>query len=117
MNEANPVLENSHATVTPTHERPGAADHDAGEFQDATPHVYKTLPNRSIRGSFMDFFAPRRRQPDGQAAPFTRRSPRRGPIAFKSPKIPRCFKFRISNPRKLWKLLKSWEPRPSNPSK
>jgi hypothetical protein len=69
MHEATPTLENSHPTATPTQERPGVADYDAGGAPHATPHVYKTLPNRPIRRNFMDFFAPARRQPHDQSVP------------------------------------------------
>ena len=68
MNEAFPVND-SRAIPISAENAPGAADSDVPVAVDATPRVYKALPNRATKSSFMDFFAPRRRPTAGQAVP------------------------------------------------
>jgi hypothetical protein len=69
MNEATPGLDDSHATSTSTENKPSAAEYDVSVAVDAVPRAYKALPKRPTRPDFMDFFAPRRREPIDQAVP------------------------------------------------
>jgi len=69
MNETTPVLDESHSTSTSTEKEPSAVDYDVRVAAGAAPHAYKALPSRPARRNFMDFFAPRRRQPIDQAVP------------------------------------------------
>ena len=69
MNETTPVLDESHATSTSTEKEPNAAEYDVRVAGDAAPRAYKALPSRPARPNFMDFFAPRRREPTDQAVP------------------------------------------------
>ena len=68
MNEAFPVDDDSRAIPISAENAPCAADGDVPVVVDATPRVYKALPNRSTKSSFMDFFAPRRRPTAGDEA-------------------------------------------------
>lgn len=69
MNETTPVLDENHATSTSTEKEPNAAEYDVRVAADASPHSYKVLTSRPARPNFMDFFAPRRRQPTDPAVP------------------------------------------------
>ena len=69
MNETTPVLDENHATSTSPEKEPNAAEYDVRVAADASPHSYKVLTSRPARPNFMDFFAPRRRQPTDPAVP------------------------------------------------
>ncbi len=69
MNETTPVLHENRATSTSTEKEPNAAEHGARAASDSSPHACKALPSRPARPNFMDFFAPRRRQPTDPAVP------------------------------------------------
>ena len=67
MNEAFPV-DDSRAIPISAENAPCAADGDVPVVVDATPRVYKALPNRATKSSFTDLFAPRRRPTAGHEA-------------------------------------------------
>jgi hypothetical protein len=70
MNETTRVLDESRTTATsPEEEQLKDAAYDVRVAADAAPHAYKALPSRPARPNFMDFFAPRRRQPTDPAVP------------------------------------------------
>jgi hypothetical protein len=69
MNETTPVLDENQAISTSTEKEPNAAEYDVRVAADASPHSYKVLTRRPARPNFMDFFAPRRRQPADPAVP------------------------------------------------
>ena len=69
MNETTLMPDESHASSTSTEKEQNAAEYDMRVAADAAPHAYKALPSRPARPNFMDFFAPRRRQPTDQAVP------------------------------------------------
>ena len=69
MNETTRVLDESHSTSTSPEKEPNAGEYDAHLAADAASHAYKAIPNRPARPNFMDFFAPRRRQPTDPAVP------------------------------------------------
>jgi hypothetical protein len=69
MNETTRVLDESHAIATSPEKEPNDAEYDVRVAADGSPHAYKTIPSRPARPNFMDFFAPRRRQPTDPAVP------------------------------------------------
>jgi hypothetical protein len=79
MNETSRVLEESHPTAASPEKEPKAAEYDVRVAADAPAHASRALPSRRVRPNFMDFFAPRRRQPTDPSVRDIRRSPSRLP--------------------------------------
>jgi hypothetical protein len=69
MNETTRVLEESHPTAASPEKEPKAAEYDVRVAADAPAHPSRALPSRRARPNFMDFLAPRRRQPTDPSVP------------------------------------------------